>query len=1422
MSRSVTRKSGCGRSHGVSCEEFTVVMQSVPFTRVLQALIYYSHREKMDKSADNHQKAHIIREKHIRSLDSFFYACSHKSITRWVPLFGVTFSLTDVSIVTKGTSERIINLICQQPDFKCEFGKHCAKSLLAGQNLLIQYHCPLFSLASCVAQVDTSKAYTQVVFVSYYNESDRSKKLISFIRTVCDALSISFSATEKPSSTKSDSMSQVLFCDSDRFFRHLKRRTINVDLIKTIIFTETEELIKDSMLDKFKLIVKYLPPTIQFVASFTIAPAYLVQDAENFLNTPQSYIRRIQKLRIRGTREFKIKMPEDRQEILLEISAASVHQQLVVFCNNYKAAENVFEGVKKTQPKAAIAYNAYDKDLYEMFDRGDLRILIGCENIAPCESIQRCKLLINYNQPLHEREYIVQCGRPLNSTHKAVVVTLTSEFEEMSLEYTNNRCKEIRTIPFNISCEDGCVRSFDLSDNSFKELVVKSALAARWIGVENVRGKARRIALASDELIVKVVDLNDHLRVSLLQGHTKSVRSATWSPLGGVLATSSCDGSIKIWKEKNSQFECIKTIDGIIKADDPESEYGVAANWHPSGKFIVCTTRTHDIAIIDTENYKKIGSLSQDGHTSDVAELSWSPNGRYLASSGKDGYLIIWSIDDRRPISKTKCDALITSISWHPTENVLAFIDTSASASRWLKPIPEAAESPCLGKILYADETMAMQQQPSEEIDASKDDDLILKELEGDDGEDLDDFAIDDDEPLDKVVDKPRPGATVQFDPGQRPFQPGSTPQRLDRRYLAFNMLGVIHSVDQDTHNLVTVEFHDKSARRGYSFQDHFKSSLCALGEEGALYASTGNTSMIVYKPFDSWSSQQDWSTRLPDGESASILACGSKFVVVSTSKNYLRFFTTSGIQRYVINYGKDVVTASAGKQYFVAVSRSSGGASNGYQNLVYDVIDLSTFEYVQSGTVPLAKGVEITWLGFSSDIDVPVMYDSNGLLSILDKFATPMQARWVPLLDTNTPERRQDKDERYWPVGVTNTQLMCIILKGSEQYPYFPRPLISELDIKIPLLGMDSQQGQLEESVMRDSLLLNHARDSNEEDEFEEEIKQHEIQIDKGILQLINTACKADKLQRALDAAAMLNQFTSIDAAMKIAAFFHLPSLQDRIYLLKEDKISQRERKQNTKKISYKDRVMSRPLSTMPISQTNQNSNTAPAFPARKPHMRRRFDAPVEDVDMDSIANETQEVVDVGNSVVDDDEPIAFSDDDDVDVEANAESSSSNKRKVDAIDDSQMTFSPPESSKIRLSNEALPPPPIPGMASQQPSMQANPFAKSANPFAKAPTDNSTTLKKGSIHQSDSFFERADKPMNKKKAASKKQSSLLGHFKKPEEGGLHERDENSAIDSEEPREKTSTREKQEKFRAKNHTASQDQESEQVEPIEQVE
>lgn len=47
----------------------------------------------------------------------------------------------------------------------------------------------------------------------------------------------------------------------------------------------------------------------------------------------------------------------------------------------------------------------------------------------------------------------------------------------------------------------------------------------------------------------------------------------------------------------------------------------------------------------------------------------------------------------------------------------------------------------------------------------------------------------------------------------------------------AFSMIGAVDVSDQDTHHVVNVEFHDKSIRRGYHFQDHSKYSMASMGK---------------------------------------------------------------------------------------------------------------------------------------------------------------------------------------------------------------------------------------------------------------------------------------------------------------------------------------------------------------------------------------------------------------------------------------------------------------------------------------------------------------------------------------------------------------------------------------------------------------
>jgi chromosome transmission fidelity protein 4 len=196
----------------------------------------------------------------------------------------------------------------------------------------------------------------------------------------------------------------------------------------------------------------------------------------------------------------------------------------------------------------------------------------------------------------------------------------------------------------------------------------------------------------------------------------------------------------------------------------------------------------------------------------------------------------------------------------------------------------------------------------------------------------------------------------------------------------------------------------------------------------------------------------------------------------------------------------------------------------------------------------------------------------------VLQHWRSPGQARWVPLLDTRLLDRLATgrKEETYWPVAVAQDKFHCIILKGGEKDPYFPRPLLSEFEFKMPVSTQppkdtnDDNEASLhdnsrfEEAFVRETLFLSLFQDlissTNATRSQRAELAQKELGIDKLLLQMLAAECREseEKGMKALELVKMMRDRSGkmVEAASKVAQRYDRSILEDKIRELGERRL--------------------------------------------------------------------------------------------------------------------------------------------------------------------------------------------------------------------------------------------------------------------------
>ncbi|CAH1793164.1 unnamed protein product [Owenia fusiformis] len=648
-------------------------------------------------------------------------------------------------------------------------------------------------------------------------------------------------------------------------------------------------------------------------------------------------------------------------------------------------------------------------------------------------------------------------------------------------------------------------------------------------------------------------------------GHEAPILSVALDPKGEYAASSSCDGTVKIWQI--SDTTCVKTFSLLPKCNDVSlSKTLCRLCWSPkTGKYLV-VPGDKEVLVYERDTWEMAFKIVDKSILQLVNVVEFSPNGQYLAVACVDGSLSIWDFAFRDCLNRMQHENkhTICSLAWNPrSTNQIMFCDNHGQ----MGVVENAIES----EEKTNDEAVASNDYDS--LFAADDDDLLLSatapiskkniiDSEDDDSESVDlaklkkkhsaAFGIMDEDSRDtdaqsglniKETEAPvyRPAVPEgpKLTPLQRPFQSGSSPLHLSERYMVWNNTGIVRQYNTEDENSIDIEFHDTATHHAMHMGNTAGHTMADMSAEAVILACEADpeektNSKLVCMHFGTWDNAKEWTVLMPDKENIQAITIGDNWVAVATSLRNIRLFTLGGVQREIFTIPGAVVTMAAHSNQLVVAYHTGQGAP-GDQCLSYIHLHISGTRTVKDGRLPLSPKATLTWLGFSHE-GTPFAADSSGVIRILNrKFGDT----WTQVV--NTKSHAKGKSDSFWITGITESpqQLRCILCKGTTYPPTLPRPTVMLLPFKLPVCEVQSERGQAEENYWRSQVFSGHFDYWVSQNLYFEEPERDQAKMaeKEALMKLFALSCKADREFRALEICELMPDQKTLQLAIKYAA---------------------------------------------------------------------------------------------------------------------------------------------------------------------------------------------------------------------------------------------------------------------------------------------
>jgi WD40 repeat protein len=165
---------------------------------------------------------------------------------------------------------------------------------------------------------------------------------------------------------------------------------------------------------------------------------------------------------------------------------------------------------------------------------------------------------------------------------------------------------------------------------------------------------------------------------TLLEGHTSWVRSVSFSPDGNFLASGSADRTIRLWK----------LADQSCRVLEGHSSWVMSVAFSPDGSTIASGSADGSVSLWDVREGRRIRTL-RDNRMMGVYSVAWAPDGKTAAAGYNGGKILEWNLSAiGEGLNSATCyiqahRRVVHNISYSPDGSYLASDSNDATIKLW-------------------------------------------------------------------------------------------------------------------------------------------------------------------------------------------------------------------------------------------------------------------------------------------------------------------------------------------------------------------------------------------------------------------------------------------------------------------------------------------------------------------------------------------------------------------------------------------------------------------------------------------------------------------------------------------------------------------------------------------------------------------